>query len=246
MGETIQDYIAPDGLVALKPGNFHASIHGLDTVDNENGINWLIYYDFVVDEDWSVHIYDTIRRLEELPGLYCAQPGWVENQVSIDVELAIICASAKYDFPFAKDWVNYGEKNRYIYNNGAIPFKWYHFKVWWRMWRQPSMRMVAKVISKDHSPNLIERVLFTLGVIVNALQGWNNGKVNNSSVHDLQWIQLRALDYKRFSPWYIRLAKEFWLKRLMDKTKDKGIGAVIERDVSSIKPLVEKARKVKY
>jgi len=235
---SIQSYLAPDGLCSLKEGNFPNG-----SADNDNAILWLGYWVYIASPTIDYNVELTIASLEADVGLYHRNPGRDDSLNSHDNDTAVLALSAYYELDYAEEWVEYGRSTGWHYDNRK--HKGTGLREWWRTYRQGSTRFVGKLVA-GIKPNAFERIWFNLSVFVNSLQKWNRDGADNSSEWALQWLQLKSLDAINYTAPDYLIIRWWWIRQLLDETGGRGIEAVLERNVSSIKPLIKAAKGVTY
>lgn len=227
-----QEYIAPDGLMMLGPGELVKGRYPfkLNSAGNDNGIMYLSLYVLLLYKLDSLtervinQFYNAATSLMREPGLMNRNPGRTDSLNSHDNTTSVCAVSAMLKKDIHTQVYEYGRKHGYFYNN-VDPGK----KVL-RSWRQPSSIAFHKLIC-GYSPSLVESIWLTLSNYVNAWQ-----TTFRTSEHMLQWMMLESIKAKKLElPRYLKASMDEWYLQLKRKG---GMSEIFSRYFIDTHPIV--------
>jgi len=218
-------YLAEDGLMKLTVDDNREPFPGaaLKTVANDNGIYYLaIYYLLrVLKGDWftldeRLEVGSAIERLRKSDGLFLRHAG-DERTDAQDNYLGICILSVLFNFPFAKEILDYGSKHGFNYDHtgkgGAT-----------------TMRQGGEIcfyrVCCGYAPPVWEWVWFLSGVLVNAF----TKQSNMPSDAQLAWARLELVNRMRITGLFgLSFTFVRWIWRLRAKKRFGSIYQIFHR-----------------
>jgi len=229
----MEDWIAEDGLLCLEPLSQGGDRKPwgkskLRTCSNDNGILYLAELDTLQPQLNTQRVRIIIKRLEQQSGVFNRNPDrndptWHVNLEAHDNTMAISILSRRYGLMYHHDIVKHGQGNFWIYNNihPNSLFNPKYFKENLRALRPPKEVATYKLLA-DRSA-IFSSIFLSLDLIWGAHQpakGKGSGLI-------LTWLRLEGLKNCKL-PWHVKLAANYWNKKLLEKTNGRGINFAVE------------------
>lgn len=238
--EAYRRWVAEDGLMSLAPESFKSPYPGktLRTCDNDNGILFLAYFHYLLEEQGMLDESDkeiadnAIQRLRhgDVLGIFDRNPGRAFDPEAHDNYNAITSLSILHGLDhYPIEIVNYGIKHGFTYDNTSPG------KLSLKRWRQGTDVSHYK-IAFGAIPTPYETLWLALGTLSTVFEK-PHVKASNTL---LNWLRQKSIDlyarrhHDQMSPdvrelfEYLASVRELWIWSVNRRTDGKGIEVFFE------------------